>query len=918
MLDKIGSLIRQQLNRHNVNSVDELKAKLGSKLRKNQTPDEYVQDVYQGKEMSARNFEFKNILDRSRASDFLCVEWFDEELGLYQTERAHGFVFECGTISGYKDGLDDQLRGLSNIGIPDGTCMQVLLIASSELAPQFDKYKSLHKSPLMQKIADNRIDYYKTGLKHSLRDGYKLPIRDFKLVITFTFDGTYEDDNAAAMKSLRLSIEGVLKGSSIKNIVMSPEKLINLYRELWCTSTELTEPKIYNPNLPIRDQIADFDNNVYIDVDGMCINNMGVKSLGVTGYPKEMYLHQSSKFIGNPYSLAEQISFPFIMCQNVVFLDTGKENAKIAADALKTAEQVKKGKFTAMFQIFHKKHAEYQQLQHMIDNGEGMMLMGHSIHVFYPLGMAEAAYQEVKSLYKTFNWTVATNSNFQLPSYYCAMPLMHDFSSAIEQRRYRLLQQYTQTNVVNSMPLFAEYKGSGNPVLQLIGTCGQLTSFDLFQSNSNYNVAISASSGVGKSFFTNEIVKSYLALDSKVSVIDVGRSYKDSCTLLGGQYIEFTQEANICINPFSFIKFKIGLTEESKLADEEIEKLEDLDFSELNKIDKEELLKMPDLDDQIVMLKSIFLVSAGFGDGHPEQQLADSYFEQAIISSLQKYQTRSTYTTVYDELILMFEESQDYFAKKIADSIKSYTKNGIFGKFFEGESNLDLNNEYMVLELEELQGKGQLKFIVLLILMLKITQDMYLSSRDKRKICIIDEAWDLMAGGNTGKFIVTAYRRARKYKGSIITVTQRIDDYEMSDTTRACYENAGIKIMLMQGLPDKIEVDEYTANLIKSLKSEAGIYSELIIDMNGAQTKCRFIVDGFTQMLYSTNPDDITLLNRVKENEDLQTADALDRLMTLRNTYMRLTRQPREVATISMIEHIKNHGYAALLSDLNR
>jgi conjugal transfer ATP-binding protein TraC len=386
-----------------------------------------------------------------------------------------------------------------------------------------------------------------------------------------------------------------------------------------------------------------------------------------------------------------------------------------------------------------------------------------------------------------------------------SLPLNHDFESTIDQRKLQLINLYTQTNATNMMPLFGEYKGSGNPILMFLSPCGQLSFYDIFQSETNYNVAISAESGAGKSFVTNEFVKSYRAIGAKVSIIDVGRSYKDSCEVLGGQYIEFTKEAQMCVNPFSFIKLK----------------LDDNAEYDLSNIQKEQLLSLEDLDDQITMLKSIFLVSAGVSETDNTYQLADSFFEQAIISSLQKHQNKSTYTTVYNELLAMDDDTG--VSKTLAESIKSYTTHGIFGRYFEGEANLDINSDLIVLELEELQGKGHLKFIVLLILMLKITQDMYLSPREIPKICIIDEAWDLMAGGNTGKFIVTGYRRARKYNGSFITITQSIDDYSVNATTAACYANAANKIMLKQKLPKTVELDEYTKLLLLNLKSQVNL-----------------------------------------------------------------------------------------------
>lgn len=891
-------MIRNILNKYNVDNLVELKKVFFSRMSKESTPDDFVRDVIDKKEQSPRQKEFSEILDKSRLSNALPHEWYDEETGIYQTSRSYGFVFECGTLSGASENLDEQLRGLFNIGIPDYTCMQVLLVASSALEEQFNQYLSIHKTPFMKKIAEERIKFYRTGLKRSLRPGYKFPVRDFRLIISFAFDGYFEDDRKDTIVSLQQSISSVLRNSFINNQLMHPTRLINLIREMCCTSMEPIEQHQYDDRLSIRKQIADIDNNIYVDVDGLCINDMGVKAMSISQYPEEFRLYQCNQLIGDALSKASQISYPFVICQNIMFLNQAKENTKMAAEAVKTAEQTKKGKFTALFPIFHKKHAEYQLLQNAISNGEGMVLMSHMIHIYYPLGESEIAQQEIKSLYKVFGWTAVTNKNLQYPSLLFSLPLNHDFESTVDQKKLQIINLYTQTNATNTMPLFGEYKGTGNPILMFLSPCGQLSFYDLFQSETNYNAAISAESGAGKSFVTNEIVKSYRAIDAKVSIIDVGRSYKDTCEVLGGQYIEFTKEAQMCVNPFSFIKLK----------------LDDNAEYDLSNIQKEQLLSLEDLDDQVTMLKSIFLVSAGVSETDNTYQLADSFFEQAIISSLQKFQNKSTYTTVYNELLAM--EDDTGVAKNLAESIKSYTVHGIFGRYFEGEANLDINSNLIVLELEELQGKSHLKFIVLLILMLKITQDMYLSPRELRKICIIDEAWDLMAGGNTGKFIVTGYRRARKYNGSFITITQSIDDYSVNTTTAACYSNAAIKIMLKQKLPKTVELDEYTKLLLLNLKSEAGVYSELIIQMDRNTSMVRFMVDEFSQMLYSTKAEDITLLRKIKELENLDTYSGLVRLYDIRQAYMKVSKRPSKEITKDLLNFINQYDYQNLLKQL--
>lgn len=83
-------------------------------------------------------------------------------------------------------------------------------------------------------------------------------------------------------------------------------------------------------------------------------------------------------------------------------------------------------------------------------------------------------------------------------------------------------------------------------------------SVDIFANPSgNYNGAIVGTSGSGKSFLVNEIVRRTLGTGGRAWIIDVGQSYKKSCTLLGGQYIEIGVEEDpterITFNPFLLI-----------------------------------------------------------------------------------------------------------------------------------------------------------------------------------------------------------------------------------------------------------------------------------------------------------------------------------------------------------------------------
>ena len=88
----------------------------------------------------------------------------------------------------------------------------------------------------------------------------------------------------------------------------------------------------------------------------------------------------------------------------------------------------------------------------------------------------------------------------------------------------------TIMNAVSLSPLIGEWAGLGSPVVSLFGRNGQAMGIDLFANPSgNYNAAVVGTSGSGKSYFINEIVRNYLGAGAQMWVIDVGRSYQKFC-----------------------------------------------------------------------------------------------------------------------------------------------------------------------------------------------------------------------------------------------------------------------------------------------------------------------------------------------------------------------------------------------------
>ena len=106
----------------------------------------------------------------------------------------------------------------------------------------------------------------------------------------------------------------------------------------------------------------------------------------------------------------------------------------------------------------------------------------------------------------------------------------------------------------------------------------------------------------------------------------------------------------------------------------------------------------------------------------------------------------------------------------------------------------------MVLELEELNSDPELREVVLLLLISVIDQALYFGDRS-RTLIILDEAWDLLGGANTGPFIETGFRRARKYGGSFVVATQSINDFYSEDSKEignAIIANSAFQLLIKQ------------------------------------------------------------------------------------------------------------------------
>ena len=211
--------------------------------------------------------------------------------------------------------------------------------------------------------------------------------------------------------------------------------------------------------------------------------------------------------------------------------------------------------------------------------------------------------------------------------------------------------------------------------------------------------------------------------------------------------------------------------------------------------------------------------------------------------------------------------------RDLSTQIYPFTTQGEYGRFFNGPNSIAFSAPFVVLELEELKGRKHLQQVVLLQLIYQIQQAMYLGERDQAKLVILDEAWDLLTQGDVARFIETGYRRFRKYRGAAVTVTQSLNDLYANPTGRAIAENSAHTFLLAQPAQaidqlreaKRLPLTEAGAELLKTVHTLPGAYSEIMTVCDSGAGIGRLVVDPFHQLLYSTHPRDVAALDALRK-----------------------------------------------------
>jgi conjugal transfer ATP-binding protein TraC len=329
---------------------------------------------------------------------------------------------------------------------------------------------------------------------------------------------------------------------------------------------------------------------------------------------------------------------------------------------------------------------------------------------------------------------------------------------------------------------------------------------DLFDTkkNKNANMTIVGTSGAGKTFTSQLLMLRMRERGIQVFIIAPikGHEFSRACEEIGGQFVRISPGSNQCIN----------IMEIRKTTTPEMELLDGAVYSENDSLLARKIQQM-----------MIFMQMIVPNMSNEEEQMVD----EALIACYRRfgidYDNDTLYVdeghTKYKTMPVLGDLHQELCANEMTKQIAL-----VLGRFVNGsastfnhQTNVDLDNKYIVFDLSEL--KGTLLPVGMLIV-LDYVWDKIKADRTQRKAVLIDEIWQLIgASANhlAAEFCLEIFKLIRGYGGAAIAATQDLTDFFALDGGkygRAIINNSKNKIVLNLE-PDEAETVRETLKLTK-------------------------------------------------------------------------------------------------------
>lgn len=374
-----------------------------------------------------------------------------------------------------------------------------------------------------------------------------------------------------------------------------------------------------------------------------------------------------------------------------------------------------------------------------------------------------------------------------------------------------------------------------------------LVIFDRF-SLENANMVVFAKSGAGKSFTVKLEALRTMMMGADILIIDPENEYQRLAEAVGGSYIRLSLNSDVRINPFD-----LPHVIDSDEAD---------DALRANLVTLHGLLRL--------MLGGASAQIAGGGaammpalspseEADLDQALIDTYARAGITSDPYTHNSLPpTINDLYETLLHMGGNGPE-----LAQRLRKYTT-GTFAGIFSQQSNIDINNTMVVFNIRDLED--ELRPVAMYIVLSHIWNR--IRTEQKKRMLVIDEAWQLMKYDDSANFMFSLAKRARKYWLGLTTISQDVEDFMGSKMGRAIVANSSMQLLLKQSssavdvLSDVFKLTEEERKRLANFPVGQGLF---FAGQN--HVHIQIVPSPTEQQLITTNPREVQQMQAEQERQ---------------------------------------------------
>lgn len=369
-----------------------------------------------------------------------------------------------------------------------------------------------------------------------------------------------------------------------------------------------------------------------------------------------------------------------------------------------------------------------------------------------------------------------------------------------------------------------------------------LVIFDRF-SLENANMVVFAKSGAGKSFTVKLEALRSMMTGTDILIIDPDNEYEKLCDAVGGSYIHLSLNSDTRINPFD-----LPQVIDSDEAD---------DALRANLVTLDGLLRQMLGGTQMAANGQLMSGLTPAEEADLDQGLIDTYARAGITSDpLTHNSIPPTMIDLYDTLLHMGGTGP-----QLAQRLRKYTS-GTFAGIFSQQSNIDINNTMVVFSIRDLEDEIRpVAMYIILSHIWNITRTI-----QRKRMLIVDEAWQLMKYDDSANFLFSLAKRARKYYLGLTAISQDVEDFMGSKMGRAIVANSSMQLLLKQStsavdvLADVFKLTEEERKRLSNFPVGQGLFfagqNHVHIQVVASETETGLI---------STNPQDNPLLHQSQQ-----------------------------------------------------